>query len=274
MSDGDSDFVSKVQRICFGVVLIALPLILIAALYVLWPVYITSQDGKTTALANVPLFGASSALAIDYRLLLIVVITGALGSYVHTATSFATYVGNSQLHRTWLWWYILRPLIGSVLALMFYFVLRGGLLTVSSGSKDLNPYGLAAVAGMVGMFAKQATDKLRETFDNLFRTAPGKGDDQRADKLDSTAPVILALSPATLSVAAQALTIKISGLNFVSTSCAEINNAKRVTRFVSATELQSDLVQPDVAAAGTLQFVVRNSDNVGGASAPVPLTVQ
>jgi len=33
------------------------------------------------------------------------------------------------------------------------------------------------------MFSKQATDKLQEVFDNLFRTRTGEGDDQRRDKL-------------------------------------------------------------------------------------------
>jgi len=33
------------------------------------------------------------------------------------------------------------------------------------------------------MFSKRATDKLREVFDVLFKTAPGKGDDARRNKL-------------------------------------------------------------------------------------------
>jgi hypothetical protein len=84
----------------------------------------------------------------------------------------------------------LRPIIGSVLALVFYLVIRGGLLSVSNGAAgDLNPFGVAAIAGMVGMFSKQAADKLKETFDNLFRTAKGQGDDQRLDELTGTAPL-------------------------------------------------------------------------------------
>ena len=39
------------------------------------------------------------------------------------------------------------------------------------------------MAALVGMFSKQAVDKLRELFDSLFRTGPGGGDELRADKL-------------------------------------------------------------------------------------------
>ena len=115
--------------------------------------------------------------------------TGALGSYVHAATSFASYVGNRRLMLSWAWWYVLRPFIGMALALIFYFVVRGGLLSTGAAATDVSVFGVAAVAGLVGMFSKQATDKLRELFDNLFRTEKGEGDDARADKLGANLPV-------------------------------------------------------------------------------------
>jgi len=77
----------------------------------------------------------------------------------------------------------------AALALIFYFVVRGGLLSTGAAASDMSAFGVAAVAGLVGMFSKQATDKLRELFDNLFRTEQGKGDDARADKLGANLPV-------------------------------------------------------------------------------------
>ena len=68
-------------------------------------------------------------------------------------------------------------------------MIRGGLLSVQSDAADFNPYGTAAVAGLVGIFSKQATDKLEEVFTNLFRTEPGKGDDERRNKLRGAVPV-------------------------------------------------------------------------------------
>lgn len=45
------------------------------------------------------------------------------------------------------------------------------------------------------MFSKQAADKLQELFDNLFRTAEGRGDDERKDKLAEMMPVTEAMIP-------------------------------------------------------------------------------
>lgn len=125
----------------------------------------------------------------DTRLLLVVLCMGALGSTVHAATSFASYVGNKRIVLSWTWWYLLRPFIGSSLAVLFYFVVRGGFLSTNSAATDISVYGVAAISGLAGMFSKQATDKLREVFDNLFRTEQGQGDDARLDKLGGAQPV-------------------------------------------------------------------------------------
>jgi hypothetical protein len=84
---------------------------------------------------------------------------------------------------------VLGPFIGMALALIFYFVVRGGLLSTGAAASNMSVFGVAAVAGLVGMFSKQATDKLREWFDNLFRTEQGHGDDARDDKLGANLPV-------------------------------------------------------------------------------------
>jgi len=43
-------------------------------------------------------------------------------------------------------------------------------------------------AGLVGLFSKQGTDKLREIFDTAFRVAPGYGDDARSDSIVNPVP--------------------------------------------------------------------------------------
>ena len=49
----------------------------------------------------------------------------------------------------------------SALTLMVYFAARGGLISGNAGAKDLSPYGLGALAGLAGMFSKQARDKFQ-----------------------------------------------------------------------------------------------------------------
>lgn len=148
------------------------------------------DDGELSASEQpappVPLFGGRVILehSMEVRLLLIVLLAGALGAYIHATTSFIDYVGNRKLSGNWVWWYLLRPFIGSALALIFYFVVRGGFISPNSGGDAMNPFGIAALAGLVGMFSQQATDKLSEVFKTLFRTAPGAGDEKRKDSLE------------------------------------------------------------------------------------------
>lgn len=81
---------------------------------------------------------------------------------------------------SWTWWFILRPFIGMPLALIFYFVVRGGFFTLAADTNAVSSFGIAGLAGLVGMFSKQAIEKLREIFEDIFKiTKP----DQRTDKL-------------------------------------------------------------------------------------------
>ncbi len=153
----------------FGVYFIVLHLALLYVLVKIWPGTLESLklDDKVALLGDGRLV---IPLPPEVRYLLIVVIVGALGSYVHLATSFSDFVGNRRLEESWGWWYLLRPFIGSALAVILYFVVRGGLVTGSTGAGNLSPYGVAAIAGLAGMFHLQAIDKLREVFINLFKT--------------------------------------------------------------------------------------------------------
>jgi hypothetical protein len=162
----------------FGVYLIVLNLALLYVLVKIWPGTLPPKADDQVALLG----GSRLTLPMppEIRYLLIVIVAGALGSYIHLATSFADYVGNRRLVGSWGWWYILRPFIGMALAVVFYFVIRGGLVTVNGGAENLSPYGIAALAGMVGMFSRQAADKLKEVFENLFRP---ENPPERADKL-------------------------------------------------------------------------------------------
>lgn len=146
-----------------------------------------SCDGQNCVPAKISLAGiATYSVSYDTWILFLILTVGALGSFVHAATSFADYVGNQRLCRSWIVWFLLRPLIGSALAFVFYLVLRGGLFASAADPKSINIYGFAAIAAVAGLFSKQATDKLREVFDTLFKTSKGGGDDERRDPLNGS----------------------------------------------------------------------------------------
>jgi hypothetical protein len=205
-----------------GLYLLVIPLMLAYLLFVLWP-----SRPPITQVTEVPT-GASQGnvqeVALlggfvrftpsdEARFILLVIVAGALGSYIHAATSFADYVGNRQIYSSWVWWYVLRTFVGLCLALIFYFVIRGGLLSAGATSADISPFGIAAVSGRVGMFSKQATDKLSELFDNLFKTDTLE---KRADKLTShPMPKIESITPDSVPLAGADLVLIVKGINFV-----------------------------------------------------------
>ncbi|MDW8808525.1 hypothetical protein P1P68_27975 [Streptomyces scabiei] len=176
---------STVSTALLGLFLLADVVFVCGALVTLWPVVLATVEpgAEPTATARWSPFGLGDwSLTADTAMLLAVVVCSALGSFVHAATSFATYVGNRRLYASWLWWYLLRAGIGVALALLVYLLLRGGLFAGSSGAGATNPYGFSGIAGLCGLFSKQATDKLREICDTLLSTT-GDGDRDRRDGL-------------------------------------------------------------------------------------------
>ena len=74
-------------------------------------------------------------------------------------------------------WFLVRPIIGGILALAIFLTLKAGLL----GTIDaVNPYGVTAISLLGGWFSKTTTDKLQEVFEVLFKT---NADSQRVNKL-------------------------------------------------------------------------------------------
>ena len=170
-----------------GIFLLLLGFALITLLVALWPAVQAAASDATSK--PIHWFSWEYKPTPDAALLILVILVSALGSYVHAAISFTDYVGAGKLERCWIWWYVLRLFVGTSLAAIFYFAIRGGFFAGSTNSEDINPYGIAAVAGLVGLFSKQATDKLNEIFDTAFRTSDRYGDSMRTGKLtdDSSA---------------------------------------------------------------------------------------
>lgn len=256
--------------VILGVYFFSLAALTFYLLVATWPVPDPALHSEQ--FANFSVFGwqPNSPPSADLRLFVTVAISGALGSLIHCITSFADYVGNRRLGRSWVWWLILRTPTGIALALLFYLVLRGGLVAPSLPTNDatihasaiLNPYGLAAIAAMAGMFSKQATDKLREIFDTLFRTNQPV---ERADPLGWTQPVISSAQPASLTVgAAAALTV--TGYNFHRDCTASVNGKPRDLKWESENRLTIALLSEDVAAKGELRLAIHNPGPLGGES--------
>jgi len=159
-----------------------------SALVKLMPV--VEQGGSSTSSHPVRFAGGfyTAHLTKSTGLLVLALLMGAIGGYIHAATSFVSYIGNREFKASWGWWYGLRAFIGAALALVLYLAFRAGFLTAGSSTAVVDPYGVAAISALAGLFSKQATDKLEEIFNTAFRTTSGVGDSHRRDTL-SASPV-------------------------------------------------------------------------------------
>lgn len=124
------------------------------------------------------------------HLFLIALAAGGIGACVYAVSSFADYFGNRQLRVSWVWWLLLRVPLGIGLAIVVYLMLRGGLLFLYNtptnlAAEAINPHGVAGLCALVGLFSRQAMDKLYELFCTLFSTAKELG---RRDKLTHAKP--------------------------------------------------------------------------------------
>ncbi len=264
---------NALQITLMGAGLMCLALVLAAALVDLWP-------------QSYPKFPAAGAVGDpgvqclvgwcpgpDARLLVMVMVAGALGSFVHVAKSFGDFVGNDRFMASWIWWYLLKPCIGMALALMLYLLVRAVLVAVSTGGDpaSVNLYGLMAMSALVGIASKQGTDKFAEVLDALLRTRRGGGDARRKDPLENPVALISEAQPPVLD--AQSLYVTLRGKGFSRGARVLVNGAERETSLADSCRLAFQLLPEDVAVGGTLAVVVVNPPPGGGPSASLMLEV-
>jgi hypothetical protein len=179
-------YVSALGIVLYGAFLAVLGAMLFSSLFELWPAVEDSTAGAAGTAEPVQLFWGIVTLTLtkETALVLFVMLMGALGGYVHATTSFCAYVGMRRLKTSWLWWYALRLLVGAGMALGFYFVITAGLFNAQDSAEEINAYGTGAFAFLVGLFSKQAIEKLNDVFAAIFsvededldtKGAPGPG---------------------------------------------------------------------------------------------------
>lgn len=157
----DGQKMSGIQKFCIGIYFVIWVALTLYFLIATWP---GGNAGSVEYFQGRLTFG----LGTETRLILLIILMGALGAGVHLGTSFVYFAGRKELNREFIAWYLLRPFIGAALAVIFYLTFRGLFFTTGATPDDINLHGVLAIAGLVGMFSKQATEKLRTVFDELF----------------------------------------------------------------------------------------------------------
>jgi hypothetical protein len=132
---------------------------------------VKNPDGTSSDIAKAA-YSYSCPPASDSDLFLLVVFAGALGGVLHGLRSFAWYVGLRSLVQSWTLMYILLPFTGATIAVIFYAVIRAGLLPVQANKNT--SVALIAIAVLVGLFSQQAAVKLKDIAD-AFLAKPASG---------------------------------------------------------------------------------------------------
>lgn len=149
----------------------------------------TSDPGKVEYLHGI----LTVSMHMEIRVLVLVFLAGALGGFIHYGTSFMDFAGKTELKKAFIIWYIMRPILGAILAVVFYLVFRGYLFT--STPDDYNLYGVVGFAALAGMFHKQAISWLKEAADSLFKKVENieKGEKAEVDKLEDLYAMLLVI---------------------------------------------------------------------------------
>src|SRR3977135_176734 len=113
--------------VVLGGYLIILGPVMVYLLMALWPrPYVVPAGLKDLPVVPMSLFGFSFVITHELRLLGLVVLGGAMGSYLRSAISFASFAETGNMPKsTWWWWCVLQTYIGMLLACIFYFIMRG-----------------------------------------------------------------------------------------------------------------------------------------------------
>lgn len=205
-----------------------------------------------------------AVIYLETRLLLLVMLAGALGSLMHSLRSLYWYTGNRMMVWSWVGFYLLLPFTGAMLAVIFYFVVRGGFFSPQASFDNTSPFGFAALSALVGLFSPQATLKLKEIAETIF-TKPGAGTDTKPqealphyseESAEESTPTISSVTPVSGSTGDP---VKVAGTGFASGVIVKFGGLPGNVTNVTDTSIDV-LIPATTLGAGPVDVEVTNAD--------------
>jgi len=182
------------QRNTIGGGLVMVTVLLMTQLLAIWPAVMaaTAVSPKKPQVVTTPLLFGLVDMRFEPQVALIamVLMVGALGAIIGGSRRFVYFATRDELTERDEWSYLIRPMQGAALALIVYFTLRGGYLGQDQNA-PVNPYGIAALSALVGLFTRHAVSKLTDVFDTVFgepkeETSPVKVKGQASPDTDAS----------------------------------------------------------------------------------------
>lgn len=181
-------YVTTLGTYLLGLCLLLLSAFILYSLYSFWPVTSAFSEEKS----YYRLSGTSTPVSFlfwkflvsnEVCLTIVMLLSGALGGLVQSIMNFIRTLNRRVMTYGRLVWYLFLPLPAAVLGWMFYLSIRGGVLSPDWGIGAVNPFGLAAVSALAGLFTPTALERLRWISEGLLTrpaTPPGGMDDHGA----------------------------------------------------------------------------------------------
>lgn len=247
--------------VILGALIAAVSLFALYGLWRFWPAP-PPATGSAPPTAKFSYFNWQVSLTRDQQFFVIVALGGVIGAMLHGLRSLSRYVGERYLFRSWIPYYILLPLVGGILATIVYLVLRAGLLPGATSSSQPDPYGITAIAALVGLFSAQAAEKLKAVFETLFtKVQPGS-----ESVADIAMPSITGFDP---QHGPPGTSVVISGSNLISVTGVAFTGAEAPQPKIDS-ETRLTVSVPDGATTGPITLHVGQDKVTSGQDFTVP----
>ncbi len=205
----------------------------------------------------VRVFGCDIILWQEKRLLLLVLLAGAIGALLHSIRYLSWFVGSRTFRSSWTAYYYLSPFAGAAVGFVAYIAIRGGFFSSTSTPGDTNPFMFVALAAIAGLFSREVLEKLKKVAESAFEPAP-----KTTDSTASTAkPAIASLDPNSVKVHFTG-PVKVTGSGFTKDSKVQSGGTAMDTTFDNAKQLTFTLPAASTATPGKIDVVVKT----GGAT--------
>ena len=148
----------KSRRRLVGVYLIGLGTALLAVIPWAWSFASRAVAAKQAVPAS--FLGQPFNATPEFSMVLIVLLTAALGSVSVLAMTFSARTGRETLERGFFWWYLTRPISAAGLGLVFYLAVVSGFLAAATSAGQPTLIVAATIGGLAGLFTDQVYRKL------------------------------------------------------------------------------------------------------------------
>ena len=148
------DIVWKLPLIIYFIAIIAISVYTIISIWA--PESLQSLQPKVTN-STTTFVTSPSTITREKYLVEVSALFGVLGASTYGLASATVWIAHNKLERSWILWYVSHPLVGGALAIIFYLIIRGGV--IQGITFAISDFAIAAVSAIVGLITTPSNEK-------------------------------------------------------------------------------------------------------------------